>query len=131
MQYISMLYNNDLTLLFNLQLQSATKVVSENMNNTTKKWEKLDFISSVFTTWKAFWISMSSMQLYFSICTNHIVSLTTVRLWNLKLVTLNGKKSFLAYRNAPILLSRQNFYKYYTRTDILKSNALSVISVIK
>lgn len=41
------------------------------------------------------------------------------------------EKSFLAYRNAPILLSRQNFYKYYTRTDILKSNALSVISVIK
>lgn len=39
----------------------------------------------------------------------------------------NWEKGLLAYRNAPILLSRQNFYKYHTRINILKSIKLYII----
>lgn len=39
----------------------------------------------------------------------------------------NCKKGFLDYRNIPILLSRQNFYKYLTRTDIPKSIMIHII----
>lgn len=76
-------------------LYLACDLVSENMSDSTKKWEKIYFIFSAFISWKAFLSQhISCTQIYFSICTKHIVSLPSMSLWNLKLGTLTGRKGF-------------------------------------
>lgn len=111
MQYILVLYNNSLTLLFNLQLKSATKVVSENMNNTTKKWfhflclHKPEGFLNQHVLYAALLFNTHKPHCLTDYC----------EVVESQISYPNWEKSFLAYRNAPILLFRQNVLKLNTK----------------